>query len=150
MVDTVKSRIFLALVGVTALVILAQGVIAGVFINARAGHNVVTLHGAVADVSWVAAGITAGYAFSVFRRARPILWWGSLALFLLDLAQTGIGHLITDEGHHGLITLHVPVAMALFGVATWLSTRAAVEARAATTQRTSSSHPATEQSRPAV
>jgi hypothetical protein len=42
---------------------------------------------------------------------------------VLALAQTGIGHLITDDGHDWLIAIHVPLAFVIFGLTSWITTR---------------------------
>jgi hypothetical protein len=64
--------------------------------------------------------------WQVFRHSHRTLRLGSATLFVLDLAQTGIGHLIIDEGQDGLILVHVPLAFLLFGLTIWLSVRAAL------------------------
>lgn len=103
----------------TALVFL-QAVIAGVFVNQDGRDGWVTVHGVVADVTWVAALVAAVVGLARVRRTRPVLAWGAAALFVLTLAQTGIGHLITEQGMDGLIVVHVPLAVLIFGLATWL------------------------------
>ena len=51
---------------------------------------------------------------------------------VLLLVQTVLGHLITDVEADGLIGVHVPVALLVFGLAVWLSIRgAAVRRRSA-------------------
>ena len=126
-------RLFVRLVGLTALAILLQAVIAGVFVNQDGHDGWITVHGVVADLTWVTALVTAAYAF---RRVRPRgnrrLWLGAALLFLLTLAQTGIGHLITDQGMDGLIVVHVPLALIIFGLATWLSLTSAMARRSTT------------------
>ena len=125
-------RTFVRLVGLTAVGVLLQAVTAGVFVGQDGRDSWINAHGVIADVTWVLALVTAVYAL---RRVRPTghrrLWIGSALLFVLALAQTGIGHLITDAGMDGLIVVHVPLAMLIFGLAAWLS-HAAVTARRAT------------------
>lgn len=60
------------------------------------------MHGVIADISWVMALITAAYAFKTLRASHPrrVVWCATL--FVIVLAQTGIGHLITDDGHDWL------------------------------------------------
>ena len=105
----------------TSFAILTQGVLAGVFIGHENREGWVTAHGVVADVSWVLALATVVVGFRTVRRAQPRLWWAAVALFVLALAQTGVGHLITDEGMDGLVVVHVPLAMAVFGLTAWVS-----------------------------
>jgi heme A synthase len=121
---------FVRLVGLTGLGVLLQAVTAGAFVSQDGRDSWVNVHGVIADVTWVLALITAVYAF---RRVRPSghrrLWAGAAALFVLLLAQTGLGHLITDGGMDGLIVVHVPVAMIIFGLVAWLSFAAATARR---------------------
>ncbi len=91
----------------------------------------VTVHGVVADVGWGLALITAVYAAITVRRVAPRLVAAAALLFVLTLAQTGIGQLITDEGQDGWIAVHVPLAFVIFGLTLWLSIRAALIRRAA-------------------
>ena len=120
-----RLRAFAALTGLTSLAIFAQPVIAGQFVSQGGKDSWITTHGVVADAAWVLALITAGYAAVTLRAAYPrlVLWAG--ALFVLTLAQTGIGHLITDHGQDGWIGVHVPLAFVIFGLTGWLSFKAA-------------------------
>lgn len=113
------------LIGLTSSAILLQAVTAGVFVDQSGRDSWVTVHGLIADATWVLALVTAIVAFRSVRRARPELWVGSATLFVLALAQTGLGHLITDGGMDGLIVVHVPLAMIVFGLAIWLAVTAA-------------------------
>jgi hypothetical protein len=51
---------------------------------------------------------------------------GGVALFVLVVAQTAIGHLITEGKQDGLIGVHVPLAFVVFGLTIWLSIRTAI------------------------
>ena len=42
------------------------------------------------------------------------------------IVQDVIGHAITDSGDDGLIPVHVPLALVVFGLTIWLSVRARV------------------------
>jgi hypothetical protein len=123
--DGRQIRLYTSLVGLTALTILVQAVLAGEFLGGEGRDGWVSAHGVVADVSWVLALVTAVVAWRYLRVSHRPLWLGSAGLFVLDLAQTGIGHLITDDGHDGLIVVHIPIALLLFGLTVWLSLRAA-------------------------
>jgi heme A synthase len=81
----------------------------------------ITVHGIVADASWVLSLITVGYAFFTLRRHFPVLIRLAVALFAVTLLQTGIGHLITEAGVDWLIAVHVPLAFVVFAVAGYLS-----------------------------
>jgi heme A synthase len=117
--------VFTTLVGLTSLTVFLQAVLAGEFVDRDNRDGWITAHGVVADVSWVLALATAGVAWRFLRRDHRPLWLASAALFLLDLSQAGIGHLITDYGYDGLIVVHIPVALLLFALAVWLTMRAA-------------------------
>lgn len=119
-------RTYDVLLGLTTLAIFTQAITAGLFVNRDGStESLITAHGVMADVSWVLALVTAGYAFLKIRRVNSLLFLGSVLLFVLDIAQAGIGHLITDDGVDWLITVHVPLAMLIFGLAIWLSARTA-------------------------
>jgi heme A synthase len=68
--------------------------------------------------------ITAGYAWWTLRASHPRMVAWCMTLFVSTLAQTGIGHWITDDGHDWLIGVHVPLAFIIFRLTTWISTRA--------------------------
>jgi hypothetical protein len=119
-----STQAFTSLTVLTSLAIFLQAVLAGQFIDRQGRGGWIDAHGAVADVSWVLALAAATVAWRILRHSHRTLWLGSAALFVLDLTQTGIGHLITDEGQDGLIMLHVPLAFVLFGLTIWLSLRA--------------------------
>lgn len=118
-------RVFAALTGLTSLAILLQGVLAGAFVDKDNEDSLITAHGVVADVSWGLALITTIVGWRVLHGRERRLLAGTAVLFGLTLAQTGIGHLITDGGHDSLIVVHVPLAMLVFGLTVWLSVRAA-------------------------
>ena len=48
---------------------------------------------------------------------------------MITLAQTGIGHLISDRGDEELVAIHVPLAFVIFGLTSWISARAVALAR---------------------
>lgn len=112
--------LFVAALGLASFGVFLQAVIAGVFVNQEGRDGWVDVHGVVADVTWVAALVAAAVAFRRIRHSHRFLTWGTGALFVLALAQTGLGHLITDGGMDGLIVIHVPLAVLIFGLATWL------------------------------
>lgn len=117
--------VFSALVGLLSLGVLTQAIIAGKFIDGRGTKHLIDAHGLIGDILQGLALITAIVAFFVVRRIQPALWWGSLLLLVLIAGQAAIGHAITDGGHDALITLHVPLAMLIFGVSVWLPVRSA-------------------------
>jgi hypothetical protein len=113
-------RSFTILVALVSVAVLVQGITAGIFVNQEGHDGWVTVHGVIADVTWVTALIAAIVGFRTVRRMHHRLWMITAALFVLALAQTGVGHLITDEGMDGLIVVHVPLAMLIFGLTIWL------------------------------
>jgi hypothetical protein len=126
-----RLTIFAALTGLTSLAIFLQAVTAGQFVSQPGQDSWVTVHGVVADVCWGLALITAAYAAVALRRTVPRLVVAAAVLFVLTLAQTGIGHLITDDNENGWIAVHVPLALVIFGLTLWLSLRAALARRSA-------------------
>ncbi len=113
-------RVFAWMLSVTTLMVFAQAIIAGQFVSQDGRDSWITVHGVMADVTWVLALLTTIYGALMLRSAHPRLVGGAGVLFIALLAQTGIGHLITDDGHDWLIAVHVPLAFAIFAGALWL------------------------------
>lgn len=109
------------LVWITAVAIFCQAVTAGQFVAQGGKETWVEMHGVVADISWVLALISAGYAYFALRTHFPVLVRWSVVLFVATLAQTGIGHLITDLGMDWMVMVHVPLAFVVFAAAGYLS-----------------------------
>jgi len=122
---------FAALTGLTSLAILLQGVFAGEFIDHGAHGGWLNAHDVNGYIVVVLAVATAIYAVVVLRSAARPLAVGSVVLAVLVIAQDGIGHAITDNGSDGLIAVHVPLALIVFGLTIWLSVSARVMRRAA-------------------
>jgi hypothetical protein len=118
-----SGPVFAALVGLTTLAILLQAVFAGEFVDRSGRAGWLSAHNANADVTVALAVITAVYAIVVLRRRAPALMVGAIVLAVLVGAQTAIGHAITDNGDDGLLVIHVPLAMLVFGLAIWLSAK---------------------------
>jgi hypothetical protein len=117
--------VFTALVGLIALAILLQAVFAGEFVDrVHTPGGWLNAHDANADVATALAIVTAGYAFVALRAAARSLVIGSVLLALALIAQTAIGHAITANGDDGLLALHIPLALATFGLTIWLSAKA--------------------------
>jgi hypothetical protein len=115
---------FAALVGLTTLAILLQAVFAGEFVDRAKPGGWLSAHNANAIVVIVLAVITAGYAVALLRACAPALVIGSVVLAVLVIVQTVIGHAITDDNDNGLLVIHIPLAMLVFGLAIWLSAKA--------------------------
>jgi hypothetical protein len=110
-----------ALVWITTAAIFCQAIIAGQFVSQEGKDGWITVHGVVADASWVLSLITVVFAFVTLRHHFPVMVQLAGALFVVTLAQTGIGHLITERGMDWLIAVHVPLAFVVFGVAGYLT-----------------------------
>lgn len=123
------SRAFAALTGLTSLAIFAQAITAGAFINQPGRQGWVDVHGMVANAAWVFALVTAVLAVVSFRTLAPALTGAAVALFVLLIIQTGMGYAIAG-GADGLLIVHVPLALLVFGLTVWLSVRAALLGRA--------------------
>jgi hypothetical protein len=121
--SAVSLRPFALLATLTSTAIFCQALTAGQFVSQDGKDSWITVHGVIADISWVLALVAAGYAWRTLRAAHPGLVNWCSALFVIVLAQTGIGHLITDDGHDWLIGVHVPLAFIIFGLTTWITTR---------------------------
>jgi hypothetical protein len=114
-------KVTTALVWLTTVAIFCQAIIAGQFVSQDGRDGWITVHGVVADASWVLSLATVAVAFVTLRHHFPMLVRSAAALFVVTLLQTGIGHLITDSGMDWLITVHVPLAFVVFAVAGYLS-----------------------------
>jgi hypothetical protein len=126
-----SGPIFAALTGLTALAILLQAVFAGAEIAPNSSSGWLSAHNANADVTVALAVITAIYAVVALRHSARALVIGAVALAVLVIVQTAIGHAITDDNDNGLLAIHVPLAMAVFGLTIWLSVRARMARKAA-------------------
>jgi len=61
-------KVTTALVWLTTGAIFCQAIIAGQFVSQDGKDGWITVHGVVADASWVLSLVTAGYAFLTLRR----------------------------------------------------------------------------------
>jgi len=119
-----NGPIYAALVGLTTLAILLQAVFAGEFIQRGTQSSWLSAHDVNADVVIGLAVVTAVFALVRLRSAARSLAIGAVVLLVLVIAQAVIGHAITQSSDDGLIPLHVPLALLIFGLAVWLSVRA--------------------------
>lgn len=115
------------LVGVTALVVVLQGLWAGIFLEHDGARDDsagwIDVHARAADLSILLAAIATAYAF-VKLRERKDLWVGTAALTVLLVLEAYLGGLIRDQGKDTLTAVHVPLAMALVALVVWLPVRA--------------------------
>jgi hypothetical protein len=111
-----------ALVGLTSLGVLLQGVWAGLFMGGSDDPGrwaTVHQHGGEATV---ALGFLATVAALVWLRDRRVVVVGTALLFVLLVVQLVVGMAIGDSSW--AVVVHVPLAMLLMGLAFWLPTQA--------------------------
>lgn len=116
-------RWYSMLTGAAALLVFLQGLWAGIFI--REGHDFrqswVDVHARGAEVAIVLAAVAA--ALSLWRlRSRIDLVAGSAAFTVLLVIEAFVGGHIGNSP--GMTTVHIPLGMALMGLAVWLPIRA--------------------------
>jgi hypothetical protein len=121
------SPVFSALIGLVTLVVLLQGLWAGIFLEhdgARdAASSWIDVHARGADLAILLGVLATGYALWKLR-ARRDLWLGSLVFTVLLVLEAYLGGLVRDDGKDTLTAIHVPLAMALMALAVWLPLRA--------------------------
>jgi hypothetical protein len=122
-----KSPVFSALIGISALAVLLQGLWAGIFLEhdgqRDAASSWIDVHARGADVALLFAALATVYAFWKLR-SRKDLWIGGLVFTVLIVAESYIGGLIRDDSKDTLTAVHVPLAMAIMSLAVWLPLRA--------------------------
>jgi hypothetical protein len=120
------NRAFDILVGLTSLVVLLQGVWAGIFLEhpgrPSGSSTALDLHSAGGSLATLLA-LAAVVVASLRLRLRRDLWFGSIVLFLLLAVEVMLGQLIHDSHKHSLTAVHVPLAMVLMGLCVWLPLR---------------------------
>lgn len=120
---TTAARVFSALVGLAALAVLLQGLWAGLFIHEGREYkdNWVEVHARGADVA-IALTVVAFVVAVVKLRARRDLVIGTGLMAVLLVLEAYLGGLIGDSPN--VTVIHLPLAMALMGLAVWLPLRA--------------------------
>ena len=124
---TAPTRTFAALVGVASLAVLLQGLWAGLFMSTPDTDPEKTpwleVHSWCGKAAIGFALLATVWAFLKLRE-RTDLTFGALALTVLLILEAYLGGLIVDEGKDVMAAVHVPLAMALTGLAVWLPLRA--------------------------
>lgn len=114
-----RSRAFQVLIGLAALVVLLQGVWAGLFI--REGQDFqpgwVEVHARGADLA-IAIAAAASVVALVKLRSRPGLVTGSIVFTLLLVAESYLGGLVGEMP--AVTAVHIPLALALMALGVWL------------------------------
>jgi hypothetical protein len=122
-----RNPLYNAVIGLTALAVLLQGLWAGLFLqddgHAAGAESWVEVHARGGDIAILLAAIATVVAF-VRLRARRDLWAGSAVLTVLLVLEAYLGGLIRDEHVDSLTAVHVPLAMAIMGLVVWLPLRA--------------------------
>jgi hypothetical protein len=121
--DRPRSPLYSALIGLASLGVLLQGVWAGLFIREGKQYDAhwVAVHSLDGQVTTALALVATVVAF-VQLRARRDLVLGTALFTLLLVAEVGLGSALGDA--QGLLALHIPLALALMGLAVWLPLRA--------------------------
>ena len=124
---TAPTRTFAALVGVASLAVLLQGLWAGLFMSTPDTDPEKTpwleVHSWCGKAAIGFALLATVWAFLKLRE-RTDLTFGALALTVLLILEAYLGGLIVEEGKDVMAAVHVPLAMALMGLAVWLPLRA--------------------------
>ena len=121
--DRPRSPLYSALIGLAALGVLLQGVWAGLFIRENRDYapHWVAVHSLDGQVTAALALVATGVAFAQLRARRDLVL-GSAVFTLLLVAEVGLGSALGRA--QGLLAVHIPLAMALMGLAVWLPLRA--------------------------
>jgi hypothetical protein len=120
------SLAYSVLVGLTSLAILLQGLWAGIFLEHDGERDDagtwIDVHARGADLALLLAAIATIVAFWKLRDHRE-LWIGGLVLTVLLVVESYLGGLIRDDSKDTLTAVHVPLALAIMGLAVWLPLR---------------------------
>lgn len=117
---------YAALTGLAGLLVVLQGVWAGIFLahdGARDDYEGwIDVHARGADIAIVLAALATVLILVRVRSARS-LWIGGAALTLVLVLESYLGGLIRDDSKDALTVVHIPLAMAIMGLAVWLPIR---------------------------
>ena len=121
------AKAFAGLVGLIAIAFVVQGLLAGIFLRydgkRDASQTWIDAHANVAHVAFGLSLVLAVLAIVKLRQRKdPLI--GSIALAVLIGLESYLGGAIVDNGKDSYTSIHVPLAMALMGVATWLALKA--------------------------
>ncbi len=119
--------VFGTLTGLASAVVLLQGLWAGIFLETDgkrdAASSWIDVHARGADLALLLGVLATVWAIWKLRPRRD-LWVGSLVFTLLIVLESYLGGAIRDAGKDTLTAVHVPLAMAIMGLAVWLPLRA--------------------------
>jgi hypothetical protein len=112
-----------ALIGLTTLGVLLQGVWAGIFLSHdHRPHKWIEVHQVGGQVT-TALAVLALVAALVSLRARRDLLIGTGVLVVALVVEVVLGFRITQDGNDGLTAVHVPLALLIMALAVWLPVR---------------------------
>ena len=115
--STRPHPVFSALVGLTSLGVLLQGLWAGLLLGTDDYGTWVSVHQHAGEGTVVLAFL-ATVAAVVWMRSRTAVVAATAALFVLLLVEYLLGYLADDAS--GTLVVHVPLAMLLMGLAVYL------------------------------
>ena len=118
------SVAYTLLIGLAAIAIVLQGVWAGLFLRpgGNSGTDWLDVHARGGEIALVLAALATVVAFVRVRHRRE-LWIGAGALTALLVLESYLGGLIKDSGKDSLTAVHIPLALAIMGLAAWLFAR---------------------------
>lgn len=119
------GRVYAALIGLASLVVLLQGLWAGLFIHEGQNYkdSWVTVHARGAEIAIGLTVLALAVAVAKLRHRRDLVV-GTAALAVLLVVESYLGGLV--GAHSGLTAVHIPLAMALVALSVWLPLRARV------------------------
>jgi hypothetical protein len=122
-----SSPLFSSFAGLTSLVVLLQGLWAGLFVPVGKGgpynDTWVDVHNWGGRIALLLALVTAVVGF-VTLRARRDLWIGATVLTVLVAVEVGLGSAISDSSSGGAAAVHIPLALVIMALTVWLPLRA--------------------------
>jgi hypothetical protein len=117
-----RTPLFSSVAGLASLGVLLQGLWAGLFFGDPGSHDLwVRVHSIGGMVTGALALAAAVVALAQLRHRRDVVV-GAIVFFVLVVAEIGLGEAVGDQ--RGLVAVHIPLAMALMGLAVWLPLRA--------------------------
>jgi hypothetical protein len=117
-----------ALVGTVSLGVLVQAVLGGIFAREKDHGGLINAHQGIAYLMALVALAAVVVAFMSWRGkvGGPVVVAETLAMFVAVVVQIAVGQEIGDLGkggtHPGLLAIHIPLALIIFGLALHLST----------------------------
>ena len=125
-ISSVAATAYSVLMDLVLLGIIALAAMAGQFLKVDGRRDsyvgYINAHGLISEVSEVLVFAAAVVAFTKFRHLKALVV-GTPVLLVAMLFNGYLGGEIREHGKVGYVTVHVPLAIAIMGLATWLVTR---------------------------